>query len=96
MAPTQRAFDWPPRLYLDLLLHVVKDEPLRVDEVVGGEERHSVQRPAVHAAALHRPAARLGPDQTLDGRDKGLQWEKKMVSMEPRWVSAGFSPSDGT
>lgn len=42
MAPTQRAFDWPPRLYLDLLLHVVEDEPLRVDEVVGGEERHSV------------------------------------------------------
>lgn len=84
MAPAQQALDWPPKLYLDLLLHVVEDEPLRVDEVVRGEERHSVQWPAVDTAALCRPAARLGPDQTLDGRDKGLQWEKKMVKMKPR------------
>lgn len=64
---TQTAFDQPTRLYLDLLLHIVKDEPLGVDQVVGGEERHRVQRSAVDIAAFYWPAVRLGPDQTLDG-----------------------------
>lgn len=62
MASTQTAFDEPHRLYLDLLLHIVKDEPLGVDEVVGGEERHRVQWPAVDTAAFYWPAVRLGPD----------------------------------
>lgn len=75
MASTQSAFD-----YLDLLLHIVKDEPLGVDQVVGGEERHCVQRPAVDAAAFHGPAVRLRPDQTLDGRDEGLRSEKRRFS----------------
>lgn len=66
MASTQTAYVWPPRLYLDLLLHIVKDEPLRVDQVVRGKERHSVQWPAVDAVAFCWPAVRLRPDQTLD------------------------------
>lgn len=45
--------------YLDLLFHVVEDEPLGMYEVVGGVERHGVQRPAVHAATVHRPASRF-------------------------------------
>lgn len=45
--------------YLDLLLHIVEDQPLRMDEVVRGVKRHGVQRPAVSAAPVHRSAARL-------------------------------------
>lgn len=45
--------------HLDLLLHIVKDQPLRMDEVVRGVERHGVQRPAVNAAPVHRSAATL-------------------------------------
>lgn len=67
MTSAQTAFDQPPRPYLDLLLHIVKDEPLGVDQVVGGEERHCVQRSAVDTAAFCWPTVRLGPDQTLDG-----------------------------
>lgn len=67
MASTQPAFDQLLMTYLDLLLHIVKDEPLGVNQVVGGEQWHRVQWPAVDAAAFYRPAVRLGPDQSLDG-----------------------------
>jgi len=47
------------RFYLDLLLYIVKDESLRVDEVVRGIERDSVQCTSVNAASIHRPATRF-------------------------------------
>lgn len=57
-----------------------------MDQVVGSEERHCVKWPAVDAAAFYWPAVRLGPDETLDGRDEGLQSEKRVFMMEPWWV----------
>lgn len=63
--------------YLDLLLHIVEDESLRMDEVVGGVEWHGVQRAAVNTAPVHRSAGRLRPDQPLDGRDEGLETERE-------------------
>lgn len=45
--------------YLNLLLYVVKDEPLGVDEVIWGVEGDGVQWAAVSAASIHRPATRF-------------------------------------
>ena len=58
--------------YLDLLLHVVEDESLGMDAVVGGVEGDGVQRAAVNAASIYRPSTGFGPDQALDGRDESL------------------------
>lgn len=47
------------QFYLDLLLYVVKDEPLGVDEVIWGIEGDGVQRSAVSATSIHSSASRF-------------------------------------
>lgn len=70
--------------YLDLLLHIVEDESLRVDDVVGGIEGDSVQWAAVNAASIHWPSTSFGPDQPLNGGDKSLGGERKKERREER------------
>lgn len=45
--------------YLNLLLYVVKDEPLGVDKVIWGVEGDGVQWSVINAASIHRPASRF-------------------------------------
>lgn len=65
--------------YLNLLLYVVKDEPLRVDEVIWGVEGDGVEWSAVNAASIHRPTSRFWPHQPFDWRDKNLWGHKEML-----------------
>lgn len=58
--------------YLHFLFHIIKDEPLRVDEVIWWVEGDGVERPAVNAASVYGPATRSGPDQTLNGWNESL------------------------
>lgn len=45
--------------YLNFLFYIVKDEPLGVDEVIGGVEGDGVQWSAINATSIHRPASRF-------------------------------------
>lgn len=74
------AYSWS---YLDLLLHIVKDESLGVYEVVGWVEGDGVQRAAINVSSINLSTTRFGPDQSLNGRDKSLKERKtRMLNTE--------------
>lgn len=74
------AYSWP---YLDLLLHIVKDESLGVYEVVGWVEGDGVQRAAINVSSINLSTTRFGPDQSLNGRHKSLKERKtRMLNIE--------------
>lgn len=80
----------PPPSYLHLLLHVVMQQDLGVNQVVGGVEGHRVQRPPVDTAAECWPPSRLGENQPLDGRHKALAG-RMGTGTHQRWA-----PNPGT
>lgn len=72
--------------YLNLLLYVVKDEPLGVDKVIWGVEGDGVQWSVINAASIHRPASRFWPHQPFDWRDKRLWGQEEMLVNLIMWI----------
>lgn len=65
---------------LDLLLHVVVDEPFGVDEVVRRVKGHRVERPA-DISLVHLTAACLGENQPLYGGHKATLRGRLAISI---------------